>query len=112
MGPRFIFTILITSVMFGAPSFTGDQEDVSRCISAAKGYADVTLSRSNYKCDGGWFSSGVRWSGNTPAICDLGTEVRELVIIGQAYIVDGLTGKDACSIYSVKDPELESIRRT
>ena len=98
--------------MFGAPSFAGDQDDVSRCISAAQGYADVTLSRSNYKYDGGWFSSGVRWSGNTPAICDLGTEVRELVIIGQAYIVDGLTGKDACSIYSVKDPELESIRRT
>ena len=53
MGPSFIFTILITSIMFGAPSFTGDQEDVSRRISAAKGYADVSLSRSNYKYDGG-----------------------------------------------------------
>ena len=98
--------------MFATSSFAGEQEDVSKCISAAKRYADVTLSRSNYKYDGGWFSSDVSWYGNTSALCELGAEVSKLVISGQTYIVDGFAGTKARSIYAMKESELESIRRT
>jgi archaellum component FlaC len=106
------FAILTTSIMFATSSFAGEQEDVSKCISAAKRYADVTLSRSNYKYDGGWLSSVVTWYGNTPALCELGSKVRKLVISGQTYIVDGFAGTKARSIYSMKESELESIERS
>ena len=105
-------TIFLISILLGSSSFAGEQEDVSKCISAAKRYADVTLSRSNYKYDGGWFSSDVSWYGNTPALCELGSEIRKLVISGQTYIIDGFAGTKARSIYSMKESELDSIRRT
>lgn len=96
--------------MFATSSFAGEKEDVSKCISAAKRYADVTLSRSNYKYDGGWIRSDITWHGSPSALCELGSEVRKLVINGQTYIIDGFAGKEAQTIYSIKRGQLEAIK--
>lgn len=105
------FTFIMTFIMVATSSFAGEQEDVSKCISAAERYADVALSRSNYNYNGGWFSSDVSWYGNNPTLCELDSEVRKLVISGQTHIVDGFAGTKARSIYSTKESELDSIRR-
>ena len=107
---RFL-TILVTTITFATSAFAGEQEDVSKCISAAKRYADISLRRSNYKYDGGWFSSDIIWYGDTPALCELDTDVNRLVINGQTYIVEGFSGAKARSMYQKNEAEFESIRR-
>ena len=100
MRPSMRILITAFSMIFLAnSSLAGEQEDVSKCISAAKRYADVSLGRSNYKYDGGWFNSDVSWHGNTPAFCEVGSKVNKLVISGITYVVDGFAGAQARVVY-------------
>ena len=111
MRPSMRILITVFSMIFLAnSSLAGEQEDVSKCISAAKRYADVSLGRSNYKYDGGWFNSDVSWHGNTPAFCEVGSKVNKLVISGITYVVDGFAGAQARVLFSRKQSELKSLR--
>ena len=105
---RLVIT-LVFSMFFGSTATAGEQEDLNKCVSAAMRYASISLGRSNYKYDGGWFSSDISWYGNTPALCQLSGEVKKLVISGKTYIVDGFAGTKARDLYSQKEEELKTI---
>ena len=101
---------LIYFLTFASPAIADEQGDISKCISAAKRYADITLSRSNYKYDGGWFSSDISWYGTTPALCQVGATIEKLVISGKTYVIDGFAGAQAKAAFSRKEAELVSLK--
>lgn len=105
---RLVITFVF-SMFFGSTAIAGEQEDLNKCVSAAMRYAGISLGRSNYKYDGGWFSSDISWYGNTPALCQLSGEVKKLVISGKTYVVDGFAGTKARDLYSQKEEELKTI---
>ena len=105
---RLVVTFIF-SMFFVSTATAGEQEDLNKCVSAAMRYASISLGRSNYKYDGGWFSSDISWYGNTPALCQLSGEVKKLVISGKTYIVDGFAGTKARDLYSQKEEELKTI---
>ena len=99
---RLVVTFVF-SMFFVSTATAGEQEDLNKCVSAAMRYASISLGRSNYKYDGGWFSSDISWYGNTPALCQLSGEVKKLIISGKTYIVDGFAGTKARDLYSQKE---------
>lgn len=103
------FITIIFSLFLVSTASADEQDDLKKCITAAKRYADISLGRSNYKYDGGWFSSDFNWYGNSSALCQISSEVDKLVVSGKTYIIDGFAGTQARALYSQKESELKSI---
>lgn len=103
------FITIIFLVFLASTASADEQDDLRKCISAAKRYADISLGRSNYKYDGGWFSSDFTWNGTPPALCQVSSEVDKLVVSGKTYIIDGFAGTQARALYSQKEIELKNI---
>ena len=102
---------LIFSLFFASPAIAGEQEDMLKCIVAAERHASISLSRSNYEYDGGWFSSDISWHmGYIRALCQVSSEVDKLVINGITFIVEGITGNQAKDLFSQKVTELVSLK--